>query len=64
MTTLYGSAEVSKQIGCSREYVQRLARRHEIGQKKGGVWLFTPGDLSRLKRKARPPGQPPKRRRR
>lgn len=57
---LYGTAEVARIVGCCRKYVQRLAREHQIGQKKGNVWLFNPRELERLARKARPRGHPPK----
>ena len=63
MATLHWSDEAAVTIGCSKAYVQRLAKRHGIGQKKGGVWLFTAADVRRLQKRAQPPGQPPKRRR-
>ena len=60
MVILYGTGEVARQIGCSQEYVQRLAKRHGIGQMKGGTWVFSKGDLTQLKAKARPVGPPRK----
>jgi hypothetical protein len=60
MVILYGTGEAAEEIGCCQEYAQRLAKREGIGQMKGGVWLFTKGDLTRLKAKARQVGHPRK----
>ncbi len=44
------TATAAQQIGCDTSTVRRLAAQHCIGTKVGRAWIFTAGDVAKLKR--------------
>lgn len=41
---------VAAQIGCDPSTIRRLAAQHGVGQKIGRDWIFTAGDVDKLRR--------------
>ena len=51
--------DAARHLGVSDRTVRRAARQHRIGKRTGAGWIFTPGDLARLKKVIRSsPGNP------
>lgn len=49
-STLYSTNEAATRLGIDPSRVRRLAERYGIGQKIGPrAWVFTDGDLDRLR---------------
>jgi hypothetical protein len=55
---LYSTREAAALLGVSEPRIRQLARRLGIGRRIGDVWVFTPGDLDRMRARNRRPGRP------
>ena len=57
---LYTTTEISALTGQADRTIRSLADEHNIGMIHGGMRLFSPADLKRLKSLKRPRGRPAK----
>ena len=58
---LYTADEVAKMTDKTRQAVTRWAQRNPgVGQKKGGVWLFTDADVKKIGALRRGPKRKPR----
>ncbi len=46
---LLGAQEAAEELGITRGYVTRLARRDHLGMTVGTVWLFRPEDIEAMR---------------
>lgn len=55
-TELLSSTEMADRLGVTPDRVTQMARERGIGEQVGGIWVFSPEDEKKLKR--RPSGRP------
>jgi predicted peroxiredoxin len=53
MIDIMNTEEIAKELGVSADRVREIARTRHVGFKKGRDWLFTRGDIEKMR-----PGRP------